>query len=468
MGYFDISENSPGALLTRLSIDTSQLDTLILNIVGGIIVVISTYIISIILGLQYDFKITLILSIFVPISVFGMMKRDDYQENGTEINKKSQIEAGSFLSECVINTKTVFSFNFQNKALELYSNILNSETNNFLKKSMIQGFWIGFGLGCYSLAYAIAFKFAIIFIKNRTLSFENFSCVVSNIANSCDGLSDILRNIGDTKKAKSSFISVFETLDIESQISPFEVNNKNKISANNIKGKIEFKNIYFSYPTKPDQIVLKNISFIINPGQKIGLVGLSGSGKSSIIQLIERFYDANEGEILIDDINIKEYNLFELRKKIGLVSQEPIIFKRNVYENILYGNLESNREEVYEAAKKADIENLINDNNDNNPLSGGEKQRVAIARAFLKDPKIILLDEATSSLDKETENEVQKNIIKLQKNKTCLTVAHRLNTVVDSDLILVLDSGELVEKGNHTELLKLKGKYFTLYRYAWK
>ena len=397
-----------------------------------------------------------------------MMKRDDYQENGTEINKKSQIEAGSFLSECVINTKTVFSFNFQNKALELYSNILNSETNNFLKKSMIQGFWIGFGLGCYSLAYAIAFKFAIIFIKNRTLSFENFSCVVSNIANSCDGLSDILRNIGDTKKAKSSFISVFETLDIESKISPFEVNNKDKISANNITGKIEFKNIYFSYPTKPDQIVLKNISFIINPGQKVGLVGLSGSGKSSIIQLIERFYDANEGEILIDDINIKEYNLFELRKKIGLVSQEPTIFKRNVYENILYGNLESNKEEVYEAAKKADIENLINDNNDNNPLSGGEKQRVAIARAFLKDPKIILLDEATSSLDKETENEVQKNIIKLQKNKTCLTVAHRLNTVIDSDLILVLDSGELVEKGNHTELLKLKGKYFTLYRYAWK
>ena len=157
-----------------------------------------------------------------------------------------------------------------------------------------------------------------------------------------------------------------------------------------------------------------------------------------------------------------------MRKKIGLVSQEPTILKRNVYENILYGNLESNREEVYEAAKKADIENLINDNNDNNPLSGGEKQRVAIARAFLKDPKIILLDEATSSLDKETENEVQKNIIKLQKNKTCLTVAHRLNTVVDSDLILVLDSGELVEKGNHTELLKLKGKYFTLYRYTWK
>ena len=464
MGYFDISSNSPGALLTKLSIDTTQIDSLILNIVGGIMTVISTYLISIILGLQYDWKITLILALFVPISVYGMMKKDDYQENGTEFNKKAKIKAGSFLSECVINTKTIFSFNFQNKAKEIYSNILNSETKKYLKACILQGFWIGFGLGCYSLAYAIAFKFAIIFIKNKTLTFENLSCVISNIANSCDGLSDILRNIGDTKKAKLSFASVFKTLDTESEISPFELNNLGKKSACNLIGKIEFKNVYFSYPTKPDLFVLKDISFTINPGQKIGLVGHSGSGKSSIIQLIERFYDVNKGEILIDGINIKEYNLFELRKKIGLVSQEPAIFKRNVYENILYGNLDANNEEVIKAAEKANINKYIFDEDNDNPLSGGEKQRVAIARTFLKDPVIILLDEATSALDKETENEVQKNINYLMKNKTCITVAHRLNTIIDSDIIFVLDSGELIEKGTHDELLKLKGKYYNLYK----
>ena len=182
------------------------------------------------------------------------------------------------------------------------------------------------------------------------------------------------------------------------------------------------------------------------------------------VQLIERFYDVNKGEILIDGINIKEYNLFELRKKIGLVSQEPSIFKRNDYENILYGNLDANNEEVIKAAEKANINKHTFDEDNDNPLSGGEKQRVAIARTFLKDPVIILLDEATSALDKETENEVQKNINYLMKNKTCITVAHRFNTIIDSDIIFVLDSGELIEKGTHDELLKLKGKYYNLYK----
>ena len=468
MGYFDIPSNSPGALLTKLSIDTSQLDSLILNILGGFLTVISTYLFSIILGLKYDWKITLILSLFAPISIYGIMKREDYQENGTEINKKAQIEAGSFLSECVINTKTIFSFNFNKKAKEIYSNILSSETNHYLKSSIFQGFWMGFGLCCYFISYALAFKFGIIFIKNKTSTFENLSKVISNIVNSYDGLSDILRNIGDTKKAKLSFASVFNTLDTKSKISPFESENIDKKNIDKLNGKIEFKNVYFSYPTKKDQIVLKNISFTINPGQKVGLVGLSGSGKSSIIQLIERFYDVNSGEILIDGINIKEYNLYELRKKIGLVSQEPSIFKRNIYENILYGKLDANNEEVIKAAKNANIDKLINYDNINNPLSGGEKQRVAIARAFIKDLSIFLLDEATSALDKETENEIQKNIIKFQKGKTCITVAHRLSTIIDSDIIFVMDSGELVEKGNHDELIKLRGIYYTTNKYSGK
>ena len=468
MGYFDINTNSPGALITKLSIDTSQLDSLILNIVGGLMTVISTYLISIILGLQYDWKMTLILSLFVPISVYGMMKKGDYEDNGNGINKKAQIEAGSFLSECVINTKTIFSFNFNKKAEKKYSNILNSETKNFLKSSLLQGFWIGFGLGCHCIAYGVAFKLSMIFIRKRTLNFENLACVVANITNSMDGLTDILRNLGDTSKARLSFISVFDTLDTKSNISAFDSQNKDKKDKNKLLGKNKKKNVCFSYPTKPEQIVIQNLSFIIYPGQKVGLVGLSGSGKSSIIQLIERFYDVNSGEILIDGINIKEYNLFELRKKIGLVSQEPSIFKRNIYENILYGKLDASEEEVLNAAKNADINNLLNDENKDNPLSGGEKQRVAIARAFLKNPSIILLDEATSALDKETENEVQKNIIKLQKGKTCITVAHRLSTIIESDIIFVLDSGEVVEKGTHEELLKLKGKYYTLYKYSGK
>jgi ATP-binding cassette subfamily B (MDR/TAP) protein 1 len=367
--------------------------------------------------------------------------------------------------------KTIFSFNFHSKAIKIYEDYLNTEKKYFLKNSLLQGFWIGFALSVYNFAFGIAYKCGFIFLKNRTVNFESLACCVYNIVNSCDGLSDILRNMGDSGKAKLAYKSVFDTLDLKIDIDPFEENNRSKLEVENIKGKIEFKNVYFSYPTKPDQLILKDLSFTINPGQNIGLVGLSGSGKSTIINLIERFYDVNQGEILIDDKNIKEYNLYQLRKKIGLVSQEPAIFKRNVYENILYGKLDSKKEDVFRIAQKAEIQDLLSYKDyekKDNPLSGGQKQRVAIARAFIKDPQIILLDEATSSMDKETESEVQKNIYELNKNKTCISVAHRLSTIINSDEIFVLDDGELVEQGTHEELINLKGKYYTLYKYSKK
>ena len=469
MGFFDINSNSPGALSTKLAIDSSQIDSLILDLIGGTLTVISTLLISFIIGIIYDWKITIILFLFVPLIIYGIIKKDDYKDNGRESNKIMKIEAGSILSECVVNTKTIFSFNFQKKALQIFENILNTEKKYYLKNSMMQGFWIGLGLSAYNFAFGVVYKCGFIFLRNRTITFDNLMCCITNIINSCDGLSDILRNMGDSNKAKLAYKSIFDTLDIKSDLTPFQRYNNSKISANNLKGSIEFKNVFFSYPTKPNNLIFKDLSFKIDPGQNIGMVGLSGSGKSTIINLIERFYDVNSGEILIDGINIKEYNLYELRKKIGLVSQEPVIFKRNIYENILYGKLDSNEEDILEMAKNANIETFLIDKKyekKDNLLSGGEKQRVAIARAFIKDPKIILLDEVTSAMDKETESKLQKNIIELQKNRTCINISHRLNTIINSDIIFVIDSGQLVEKGTHKELLDLKGKYYTLWKYS--
>ena len=217
----------------------------------------------------------------------------------------------------------------------------------------------------------------------------------------------------------------------------------------------------------------------ILPNQKVALVGYSGCGKSSVIQLINRFYDVEEGkgEILIDDINIKDYNLYELRKKIGLVSQEPSIFKTTNLENIRYGNLDATDEQCKSAANEANALSIlqkdeINESLDEKPdkkkyvLSGGQKQKLAIARTVLKNPVILLLDEATSALDKNSELEVEKSLDKLSMNKTTVSIAHRLNTIENSDKIFVFDNGRIVEQGTHSELMKLKKRYYTLYQYS--
>ena len=275
-----------------------------------------------------------------------------------------------------------------------------------------------------------------------------------------------IKGFSDYSKVKVAYKSIFRIFNIPSEINAFEEFNKDKKSAKSIKGKIEFKNVTFSYPTKPQIKILNNVSFIIPPGARVAIIGSSESGKSTIIQLIERFYDIYKGEILIDDINIKDYNLYKLRKKIGLISQEPILFKRGLYENILYGKLEAKRDEVFTAANKAAIIKFLNDKESHiNEISSsqGEKQRISMARVFLKDPIILLLDNITSSLDQDSENEIKKKVTELQKGRTSVCVTHRLSNIVDYDIIFYLENGEIVEQGTHKQLLEKKGKYFSLF-----
>ena len=351
----------------------------------------------------------------------------------------------------------------------MYLDILEETKKDFTRDSFVNGFFLGLGTFAQFACNATLFKCAGDWILDGSFDFQTMNLSMNVLIMTANGIGNGLQGVSDYSKASSAFKSLFGTLELESQIDTSEEANIHKQSAENIKGKIEFKNVSFAYPTRPDQKILKNISFVIQPGQACALVGYSGCGKSTIIQLLERYYDVFEGEILIDDVNIKEYNLLELRHKIGLVSQEPVLFKRSVYDNILYSKLTATREEVFNAAKRACIEKFFNKKElgtKEDPVSGGEKQRLAIARAFLKDPKILLLDEATSALDKESEIEVQKSIYELQKCRTSVTVAHRLSTIIDSDIIFVLENGKIVEKGSHKELLEKNGKYATLYKYS--
>ena len=471
MGFFDKEENAPGALLARLSIDTTQLHCLILIMIGDIVQTAGSVIVGFVLGLIKDYRLMLIALCFMPFIIISAVVSHYTKQGGRDSYRQINIEAGGILSECVINTKTIFSFNFQKEAVRMYLKVLDLAKKDFLRDSILKGVIIGIGIFSTFCSKATIYHFASVFIRNETLVFEDMTVCVALSVTVSIGCANGLRGLVFISKAQKSFDSIFRILDTKSEIDVSKEGNESKISAKNIKGKIEFKNVSFAYPTKPDLNVLKGISFTILPGQAAALVGYSGCGKSTIIQLLERFYDVKDGqgEILIDDINIKDYNLLELREKIGLVSQEPVLFKRNVYENILYGDLNANKDEVLEAAKRAHIEKFFDKEQmgtKEDPVSGGEKQRLAIARVFLKNPVILLLDEATSALDKESEVEVQKSLFELQKFRTSISIAHRLSTIVDSDIIFVIENGNIVEQGKHQELLDLHGKYSTLYKFS--
>ncbi|MEL7340572.1 MAG: ABC subfamily B transporter ATP-binding protein, partial [Bacteroidota bacterium] len=230
--------------------------------------------------------------------------------------------------------------------------------------------------------------------------------------------------------------------------------------------KIQFANVGFNYPSRPDVAVLRDVSFAVEPGQKIALVGQSGAGKSTIAQLIMRLYEINQGSILIDGKEMQRYSFPELRNNIGLVPQEVILFGGSIRENISYGKPEASEEEIISAAKQANAWEFVS----NFPegldtvvgergvkLSGGQRQRIAIARAILKDPSILILDEATSSLDAESEHLVQSALNKLMEGRTTVIIAHRLSTIRDVDQIYVLDHGEIIESGTHEQLAHHEG-----------
>ena len=266
------------------------------------------------------------------------------------------------------------------------------------------------------------------------------------------------------QKGSAAAARVYELMGTKNTI----IDSENPKSVSKINESLELKNVSFRYENTD---VLSNISFTIEKGKTIALVGKSGSGKSTIADLCARFYDINEGEICVDGVNIKSIKLSDLRHLMGVVSQESILFNDSIYNNIKMGNPSANKEEIIEAAKIANAYDFImqtentfetNIGEKGDKLSGGQKQRISIARAILKNPDLLILDEATSSLDTESEKLVQDALKKLMKERTTLVIAHRLSTIKDADEIIVLSEGEIVERGNHTDLVEKNGVYKTL------
>ena len=250
-----------------------------------------------------------------------------------------------------------------------------------------------------------------------------------------------------------------------------EMKNEGTLTKQNFEGKIEFQNVHFSYDEK--QEVLKGISFKVNPGESVAIVGATGAGKSTIISLITRLYEINSGKILIDDENLCDYEMYNLRGHIGVVLQDVFLFHGSIFENLSFGDESITLEQIKRVAKDIEVDQFIESlpggydyvvSERGSSISLGQRQLLSFLRAYLSDPKILILDEATSSIDVESEKLIQKATEKITKNRTSIIIAHRLSTIVNADKIIVMDQGKIVEEGRHEELLSQNGYYSTLYK----
>ena len=448
MGYFDSKKNSPGKLVSEMNMKTSTINDAVLSLLSSLIQCIGDFIAATIIGFIFSWKMTLINSGFIIIIFLINYLHSSYLSS---LEKESlNNNYGNILSETLSSLTTVFSFNCQNHMFELFEKEVNKETNNLYRKCFISGLLQGLVNCMIFLDYGICFYFTGLDVINNKLTLGNFLKCYASVMTATSYIETTVNSIKNIALMKESIKELMQLLETKSQINPFE--NRNdlvKLNKNNFEGKIEFKNVFFSYPQNSKKIVLKGINIVIEPGEKVCFIGTSGSGKSTIGQLIERFYDINEGEIIINNANIKNYNLISLRKNISYVSQEPVLFNDTIINNIKYGNFNLRYEEIKRYTQLFKIDDKLKEMNFDN-LSGGEKQRIALIRALLKKSKILILDEATSALDNKTESDIRKNIFDyIEENKiTTIIISHKIYSFDNFNKVYKIDEGKIIEIKN--------------------
>uniref|UniRef100_UPI003AADBE9F bile salt export pump isoform X2 n=1 Tax=Centroberyx gerrardi TaxID=166262 RepID=UPI003AADBE9F len=470
IGWFDDHRNSPGALTTRLATDASQVQGATGTQIGMIVNSLTNIGVAIIISFYFSWKLTLVILCFLPFIALSGAFQARMLTGFAKQDKQAMEAAGRISGEALNNIRTIAGLGKEKRFVEMYEAQLDAPYRAAKQKANVYGACYGFAQCIIFMANSASYRFGGYLVRQEGLHFSLVFRVISAIVTSGTALGRASSYTPDYAKAKISAARFFQLLDRVPKISVYS-NEGDKWA--DFGGNIEFIDCKFTYPTRPDIQVLNGLNVSVKPGQTLAFVGSSGCGKSTSVQLLERFYDPDHGRVLIDGHESARVNVPFLRSKIGIVSQEPILFDCSIAENIKYGDnsRQISMNDVISAAKKAQLHDFVmslpekyetNVGSQGSQLSRGQKQRIAIARAIIRDPKILLLDEATSALDTESEKTVQDALDKAREGRTCIVIAHRLSTIQNSDIIAVMSRGFVVEKGTHDQLMALKGAYYKL------
>jgi ABC-type multidrug transport system fused ATPase/permease subunit len=465
-------KTSPGELSSRIISDSILIEEGIGNKFGILLQNICTFVACFVMAFLIGWKLTLSMAIILPILIIVVTISGSILTKYTKKSQDTYAELGGIAQEAFSQIRTIVSFGNEEKEIDRYVHKLKPTKKYEIIKCQTFGTCLGLIFCIVYCSYSIAFIRGSHYINDGKMEGSDVLKVLMSVimgAMSFSGCGNIMNAFSEATGAASNLFHIIERKPkIDTKVG--------ERPRGPIHGDIEFRNVHFSYPSRPEVEILKGISFKCHPGQMIALVGASGSGKSTIIQLLERYYVTSEeggdgGEILIDGQPIDHYNIHWLRTQIGLVSQEPTLFDATIAENISINCPEATQEEIEVAAKLANAHEFISKlpkgyqtstGERGLQLSGGQKQRICIARALMTNPKILLLDEATSALDNQSEKVVQAALDSASSGRTTLVIAHRLTTVKDADLIIVMDKGVIIESGNHNELMTKKSVYYNL------
>ncbi|KAL6621267.1 hypothetical protein ACP70R_033699 [Stipagrostis hirtigluma subsp. patula] len=468
IAFFDM-EMSTGEVVERMAGDTFLIQDAIGEKVGKSIQLLSTFIGGFIIAFVRGWLLALVmLSSIPPMIVAGATVSKLMTRLSTRMQAKYG-DAGNVVEQTLGAIRTVVSFNGEKQAIIKYNKFIRKAYESALQEGAVNGLGLGSVMAVLFCSYGLAVWYGSRLIVERGYNGGMIISVIMAVMIGAMSLGQATPSVRAFAEGQGAAYRMFKIIERKPDIDVYDTTS---IILEDIKGDVELKDVYFSYPTRPGHLVFDGFSLQVPSGSTMALVGESGSGKSTVISLVERFYDPHAGVVLIDGVDIRRMKLGWLRAKIGLVSQEPVLFSTTIRENIAYGKEDLTLNEIKRAIELANASNFIDKlpngletmvGEHGTQLSGGQKQRIAIARAIVKNPRILLLDEATSALDMESERVVQEALNRVMLERTTIIVAHRLSTVKNADVISVLQHGKIVEQGSHVELMQIpEGVYSQL------